>query len=52
MSSSRAFCYLPSVKKQKHDIRFASLTEQDIEKTVEHRDLQNTKRSTMLGAVC
>ena len=38
MSSSRALCCLPSVKKQKYDSRFASLTEQDIEKIVEDKD--------------
>ena len=31
MSSSRALCCLPSVKKQNMTSRFASLTEQDIE---------------------
>ena len=34
MSSSRALCCLPSVKKQNMTSRFASLTEQDIEKHI------------------
>ena len=45
MSSSRAFCFFPSVKKQKHyfQVCFASLTEQDIEKLVEGKDSQTQK---------
>ena len=43
MSSSRALCYLPSVKKQNMTSRFASLTEQDIEKVVEDKDSQTQK---------
>ena len=38
MSSSRALCCLPSVKKLNMTSRFASLTEQDIEKIVEDKD--------------
>ena len=49
MSSMRPFCCLPSVKKQKHYFRFASLTKQDIEKIVEDKDSYNTKRSTKLA---
>ena len=44
--SSRALCCLPSVKKQK---QFASLTEQDIEKLVEDKDSQNTKKSSKVA---
>ena len=36
---------MPSVKNQNLTSRFASFTEQDIEKIVEDKDLQNTKRS-------
>ena len=59
MSSSRALCCLPhqsfyypclpSVKKQKHDSKFASLTEQVIEKIVEDKNTQNTKRSATVA---
>ena len=44
--SLRALCCLPSVKKQK---QFASLTEQDIEKLVEDKDSQNTKKSSKVA---
>ena len=45
MSSSRALCCLPSVKKQKLDFQvcFQSLTEQNIEKIVEDKDSQTQK---------
>ena len=36
---------MPSVNKQNMMSRFALFTEQDIEKIVEDKDLQNTKRS-------
>ena len=46
MSSLRALCCLPSVSKPKHDKnRNAPLTEQDIEKIVEHKDSQKGRRS-------
>ena len=44
-SSFRPLCCVPSVKNQNLTSRFASFTEQDIEKIVEDKDLQNTKRS-------
>ena len=47
MSSSRALCCLPSVKKQKHDFRFASLTEQVIQKIVEDKDTTHKKVDEM-----
>ena len=46
MSSSRALCCLPSVKKIS---KFASLAEQVIEKIVEDKDTQNTKRSAKVA---
>ena len=49
MSSSRALCCLPSVKKQNMTSKFASLTEQDIEKIVDDKDSPNTKRSTKVA---
>ena len=49
MSSLHALCCLPSVKKQKHDSKFASLTEQDIEKIVEDKDSHNAKRLTKVA---
>ena len=49
MSSLRALCCLPSVKKQNMTSRFASLTEQDIEKSSWRQGLTNTKRSTKVA---
>ena len=43
MSSSRALGCLPSIKRQKHDSKFASLTEQVIGKIVEDKDTQHKK---------
>ena len=37
MSSSRALCCLPSVKKQKHDFQVCFIDEQDNEKIVEDK---------------
>ena len=50
MSSLHALgqCF-PSLKKQKHDFQVCLLTEQDIEKIVEDKDSQNTKRSTKVA---
>ena len=49
MSSARALCCLPSVKKQNMTSRFASLTKQDIKEIVEDKDSQNTKRLTKVA---
>ena len=50
MSSSRALCCLPSVKKQKHDFQVCFVDRVlDIEKIVEDKDSQNTKRSTKVA---
>ena len=49
MSSLRTLCCLPSVKKQNMTSRFALLTEQDIEKIVDDKDSQDTKRSTKVA---
>ena len=49
MSSSRPLCCVPSVNKQNMMSRFALFTEQDIEKIVEDKDLQNIKRSTKVA---
>ena len=49
MSSLRTLCCLPSVKKQNMTSRFALLTEQDIEETVDDKDSQDTKRSTKVA---
>ena len=48
MSSSRALCCLPSVKKQKHDFQVCFIDEQDNEKIVEDKVSQTAllKRST------
>ena len=50
MSSSRALCCLPSVKKQKHDFQVCFVDRVlDIEKIVEDNDSQFTKRSTKVA---
>ena len=57
VSLSRPFCLAPTISKHllhrlKHEFhacKFASLTEQDIEKIVEDKDSQNTKRSTKVA---
>ena len=55
MSSSRALCYLPSVKKQKHFFRLCFVDRARHRNIVAYKDSQNTKRSTKVhgkGAVC
>ena len=55
MSSLRALCYLPSVKKQKHFFRLCFVDRARHRKIIAYKDSQNTKRSTKVhgkGAVC
>ena len=51
MSSSRALCCLPSMKKQKHDIQVCFVDLARHEKIVEDKGSQNTKRSTKVAKV-
>ena len=46
MSSSRALCCLPSVKKQKHDFQVCIV---DRARHRKNKDAQNTKRSTKVA---
>ena len=49
MSSSRALCCLPSVKKQKDDFQVCFVDWARHRKIVEDKDSQNTKRSTKVA---
>ena len=49
MSSSRALCCLPSMKKQKHDFQVCFVDRARHEKIVEDKGSQNTKRSTKVA---
>ena len=49
MSSSRALCCLPSVKKQKHDFQVCFVDWARHREIVEDKDSQNTKRSTKVA---
>ena len=49
MSNSRAWCCLPSVKKQKHDLQVCFVDRAGHRKKFEEKDSQNIKRSTKVA---